>query len=91
MTSSSTFDILDIAEIRLDEVDKEVFSFHNPKAPSLEKFRSAEIDTIIRIFNEMKEKAIKNSKEGNFQKQSTERKKDMGKKVEDVFDLFNFN
>jgi hypothetical protein len=54
-----------------------------------EKFRSFEVSSILRVFNEMKEKAIKTTSKGKYDNEIKRKKLEMGKKMINNLNLFN--
>ena len=90
MTTSNTYDILDIKELIQDKEDQDVFYFTSNKYDLNEKFRSLEVSSILRVFNEMKEKALKTTSKGKYDDEIKRKKVEMGKKMVKNLNIFDF-
>lgn len=93
MTSSITFDILEIKELKIVNEESGIFEIisNNEEKKLNERFKSKEFKTIINVFNEMKEKAYKSSTSKlNHVKYNDQKKKEYQKRVVETLNLFDF-
>jgi hypothetical protein len=90
LTSSSRFDILDIEEICLKDLDEHaiVVKFKPEKKLKEEKFKTNEASAIIKVFKEYQTKAYQQLDIKKSQKEEKEKAKKMGKGVDEVFNIF---
>ena len=75
-------------EVKLEQNSNNSIIVFITKNNETERFRSNEATNIIRVYSEMKEKSMKTNSKEKYIKENTEKERKMGKKLENVFDLF---
>lgn len=89
VTTSVTLNIHDIEDITLTEDNLLLFSYIPEKNMKAEKFRSKDNETIIKIYNKMKNKALQISDEKNTKKTEVERNKKLKLQLQkNLLDIF---
>lgn len=89
VTTSVTLNILDIEDISLVEENLLLFTYKPEKNMKNEKFRSKENDTIIKIYNKMKNKALQILDEKNIKKTEVDRNKKLKMQLQkNLLDIF---
>ena len=91
MTSSSKYNILDIEGItQLEGEDGVVlFKFKPDKNQQEEKFRTKEVNKMLKVFEEFRRKAIQHLDVKKQKKEDRMKEKQMKKNVNDMFNIFN--
>lgn len=90
MTTSSTYDMLEIESIEIVDEQANTFKFNSKKYAISEIFSTPEVKSMIKILKEMKEKALKTNSKNTYDNHNRRKKKVLGQKVIDTFDLFDF-
>lgn len=89
VTTSVTLNILDIEDICLTEDNLLLFSYKPEKNIKNERFRTKEHDTILKIYNKMKSKALQitDDKSSKLSEESRNRKlkQNLQKNLLDIF------
>jgi hypothetical protein len=90
ITSSYKYDILDIEEMSQMEGDENMFivKFNKNKGMEDELFRSHEINKILKIFQEFKNKAIQFSDIKKIKKEERKKERQIKKDVKAMFDIW---
>lgn len=89
VTTSVTLSILDIEDISLTEENLLLFTYKQEKNLKAERFRSKENETILKIYNKMKNKALLTSDEKNFKKTEVDRNKKLKMQLQkNLLDIF---
>lgn len=91
MTSSSKYNILDIESITQIEGEDSVvlFKFKSDKNQQEEKFRTKEVNKMLKVFEEFHRKAIQHLDIKKQKKEDRMKDKQMKKNVNDMFNIFN--
>lgn len=89
VTTSVTLNILDIEDITLVEENLLLFTYKPEKNLKAERFRSKENETILKIYNKMKNKALQTTDEKNLKKTEGDRNKKMKIQLQkNLLDIF---
>jgi len=89
VTTSVTLNILDIEEITLIEDNLMLFTYKPEKNMKNEKFRSKEQETIMKIYNKMKNKALQITDEKNLKKTKVDKTKKLKQQLQkNLLDIF---
>lgn len=89
VTTSVTLNILDIEEISLTEDNLMLFTYKPEKNMKNEKFRSKEQETIMKIYNKMKNKALQITDEKNVKKTEVDKTKKLKQQLQkNLLDIF---
>ena len=89
VTTSVTLNILDIENITLTDDNLLLFTYKEEKNMKNEKFRSKEHETIMKIYNKMKNKALQVVDEKNVKKTEVDRNKKLKAQLQkNLMDIF---
>ncbi len=89
VTTSVTLNILEIEDISITEENLLLFTYKPEKNLKNEKFRSKENDTILNIYNKMKNKALQITDEKNLKKTEADKTKKFKQQLQkNLLDIF---
>jgi len=89
VTTSVMLNIIDIEDISLTEDNLLLFTYKPEKNMKCEKFRTKENETIINIYQKMKNKALQVTDEKNIKKSEIDRNKKLKAQIQkNLLDIF---
>ncbi len=89
VTTSITLNILDIEDIILGEDNLLLFSYKPEKNMKSERFRTKEYETIIKIYNKMKNKALQITDDKSSKKSDESRNRKLKENIQkNLLDIF---